>query len=229
MVKEAWIPPYDEWAKEAELTFWFGRWRDPKSQLGFEFLYKDGKPRPQYPRRDDWSEQEYPVDFDSSWAQGRKAWEVWLAAFDAWDHERKRLCEVYLRLGEDKDAAEASELARGKFPKAPRMPESVVALYQAAHDGDVVALADLLEDEEIDICCKDHNLQTPLMFAAVSGSLECVEYLVDMGADIAAADNTEETALDLALAQHGEKSPKHPVILYLHSVKAPRGPGKKSR
>ncbi|OLQ11630.1 hypothetical protein AK812_SmicGene4512 [Symbiodinium microadriaticum] len=57
MVKEAWIPPYDEWAKEAELTFWFGRWRDPKSQLGFEFLYKDGKPRPQYPRRDDWSEQ----------------------------------------------------------------------------------------------------------------------------------------------------------------------------
>mmetsp|Transcript_29181 Transcript_29181/g.65626 ORF Transcript_29181/g.65626 Transcript_29181/m.65626 type:complete len:115 (+) Transcript_29181:422-766(+) len=109
------------------------------------------------------------------------------------------------------------------------MPEKVLALYQAAYDGNVVGLADLLEDEEVDPFCRDHNLQTPLMFAAASGSLECVEYLVDMGLDLAARDNQQETAFDLAVAQHAKQSPKHPVLLYFASVTAPRGRGPRSK
>eukprot|EP00440_Ansanella_granifera_P036165 gb/GFBE01039239.1/.p1 GENE.gb/GFBE01039239.1/~~gb/GFBE01039239.1/.p1 ORF type:complete len:236 (+),score=49.65 gb/GFBE01039239.1/:1-708(+) len=229
MVREAWIPPYDEWAKEAEMTFWFGKWRDPKSQLGYDFLYEDGQARPEYPRKDDWGEKEYPVDYDSAWAQGRKPWEVWLDAFDSWDHERKRLCEVYTRLAEPLDRNEAAALWEFKFPRPPPMPEATVALYQAAYDGDVVRLAELLEDEDVDICCRDHNLQTPLMFAAGAGSLECVEYLVDMGADVASLDNQQDSAFDLAVASLGERTPDHPVILFFKSVQAPRGQGFRSK
>ncbi|CAE8624100.1 unnamed protein product [Polarella glacialis] len=110
-----------------------------------------------------------------------------------------------------------------RFPQPPPMPETTLALYQAAFDGDVVRIAEILEDDEVDVFCKDHNLQTPLMFAAVSGSLECVEYLADMGADAACLDSQEETAFDMAVAKLGERHPEHPVILYFRSVQAPRG------
>eukprot|EP00434_Breviolum_minutum_P037450 symbB.v1.2.033208.t1/scaffold4089.1/size46570/1 len=164
---------------------------------------------------------EFPVNYASDWAKNRKPWEVWLDAFDAWDHERKRLCEVYLRKAEAGNPAMDAGYA-GKFPQAPQMPESMVALYQAAYDGDVVKLADMLEDEEVDLCCKDHNLQTPTMFAAQGGSLECVEYLVDMGADLAAVDRNKDTAYDIAIREHAERSPHHPVLRYFQSVKAPK-------
>ena len=39
------MPPYDKGAKEAELTWGFGVWRDPTSKLGSEFLYEDVAPR----------------------------------------------------------------------------------------------------------------------------------------------------------------------------------------
>eukprot|EP00931_Biecheleriopsis_adriatica_P081238 TRINITY_DN54568_c0_g1_i1.p1 TRINITY_DN54568_c0_g1~~TRINITY_DN54568_c0_g1_i1.p1 ORF type:complete len:233 (+),score=58.32 TRINITY_DN54568_c0_g1_i1:40-738(+) len=226
--KEAWIPPYDDWAKQAEVSYWFGKWRDPKSQIGFEFLYEDGMPRPEYPRKDDWGEKEYPVDYDSAWVQGRKQWEAWLDAFDSWDHERRRLCEVYTRLAENMSQEEAEALWEGKFPRPPAMPEATLALYQAAHDGDVVRLAEAMEDSEADICCRDHNLQTPLMFAAASGSLECVEYLVDMGADVTCEDSQQDTAFDLAVAKLEERTPHHPVLLFFKAVKAPRGKGRAS-
>lgn len=220
MVREAWVPPYDDWAKQAEReAVWFIKWRSSDSDLGFNFLYKDGQKRHQYPRRDDWNDQEFPVDYDSTWAKDRKPWEVWLDAFDAWDHERKRLCEVFLRRSED-GAMDVAE-CHGKFPQAPAMPESMVALYQAAFDGDVVRLADILEDEQVDPCCKDHNLQTPLMFAAKCGSLECVEYLMDLGADAAAVDRNKDMAYDLAFREHGHRQPEHPVLLFFQSVQAP--------
>jgi len=223
---EAWVPPYDDWAKTAEReAAWFIKWRSSTSDLGFDFLYQDGQKRPEYPRKDDWNDQEFPVNYASDWAKNRKPWEVWLDAFDAWDHERKRLCEVYLRKAEAVPAGVPPAMDTGyagKFPQAPQMPESMVALYQAAYDGDVVKLADMLEDEEVDLCCKDHNLQTPTMFAAQGGSLECVEYLVDMGADLAAVDRNKDTAYDITIREHAERSPHHPVLRYFQSVKAPK-------
>ncbi|CAK9037942.1 unnamed protein product [Durusdinium trenchii] len=173
--------------------------------------------------------KDFPVDYDATWAKHRKPWEVWLDAFDAWDRERKRLCEVYLRRTEGLDAAAAADVYQGKFPRAPAMPESMLALYQAAYDGDIVKLADLLEDEELDISCRDHNLQTPLMFAAMAGSLECVEYLVDMGADLGMMDRSKDTAFDLAIDEHAERFPEHPVLLFFRAVEAPRGQGLKSK
>eukprot|EP00930_Biecheleria_cincta_P105870 TRINITY_DN98924_c0_g1_i1.p1 TRINITY_DN98924_c0_g1~~TRINITY_DN98924_c0_g1_i1.p1 ORF type:complete len:236 (+),score=40.38 TRINITY_DN98924_c0_g1_i1:34-741(+) len=228
MVKEATIPPYDDWAKEAERTLWFGKWRDPKTQLGYGFLYEDGKARPEYPRKDNWCDKDFPVDYDSSWARGKRKWEVWLDALDAWDHERKRLCEVYTRQAETLSHEEALALWEGKFPRPPLMPQITLAVFQAAFDGDVVRLAEALESSDADPCCRDHNLQTPLMFAAVAGSLDCVEYLVDVGADCACMDNQQDTAFDIAIAEHGERFPEHPVILFFKSVQAPRGKGIRS-
>ncbi|CAJ1364228.1 unnamed protein product [Effrenium voratum] len=91
--------------------------------------------------------------------------------------------------------------------------------YQAAFDGDVARLADLLEDEDVDVCCRDHNLQTPLMLAALGGSLECVEYLVDARADVAAVDRQKDTAFDVAIAEHSDRFPDHPVLLYFQSAR----------
>ncbi|CAJ1443259.1 unnamed protein product, partial [Effrenium voratum] len=73
-----------------------------------------------------------------------------------------------------------------------RFRRTRIPRYQAAFDGDVARLADLLEDEDVDVCCRDHNLQTPLMLAALGGSLECVEYLVDARADVAAVDRQKD-------------------------------------
>lgn len=230
MVKtEAWVPPYDEWAKESELTHWFGKWRDEKSQIGMDFLYEDKKPRHKYPKMDDWGGDAYPVDYGSAWAQGRRHWEIWLDAYDSWDHEVKRLCEVYARITEPMDAEEATALQTGKFPQAPAPPPKTAALYATCRESDIVALAELLEDEEVDFECKEESLKTPLMFAAAAGSVEIVEYLVDLGADVACEDNQKETAFDHAIAALGERFPDHPVITYLRDLKAPRGHSMKSK
>lgn len=224
-----WVPPYDEWAKEAELTFWFGKWRDPKSALGFDFLYKDVAKRQEYEKRDDWTDQEYPVDYSSAWAKGRQKWEVWLDAYDSWDHETKRLCEVYTRIAEPLDLEEANALWEGKFPKAPPMPDVTFQLFQAARSGDIEKLAEVLEHEDACVNCKDQTLQTPLMAAALSGSLECVEYLVDLGADVTCEDSEQDTAADLAVAGFGERhGSQHPVIMFFKTMDAPRGHGVRS-
>ena len=39
----------------------------------------------------------WQVDYDSAWARGRKQWEVYLDAYDAWHRETSRLIEVYKR------------------------------------------------------------------------------------------------------------------------------------
>lgn len=228
-MKEVWIPPYDEWAKESELTWWFGKWRDTKSALGFDFLYEDKKPRHEYPKSDDWEDQEYPVIFDSAWAQGKPAWQVWLDAYDAWDHEVKRLTEVYTRISEPMDLEEAECLWEGKFPLPPLMPDKVMKLFQTAINGDIVNMAGMLEDDEVDPLSRDQNLQTPLMYAAVGGSLECVEYLIDFGADMSHKDNKGDTAFDLAVAAFADSNPQHPVIAYFKNNGAPRGHGERSK
>mmetsp|Transcript_58326 Transcript_58326/g.156051 ORF Transcript_58326/g.156051 Transcript_58326/m.156051 type:complete len:238 (-) Transcript_58326:141-854(-) len=230
MVKQdAWIPPYDEWAKESELTHWFGHWRNPKSLLGFDFLYEDGKARFDYPKRDDWGDQEFPINNESDWAKGKKAWEVWLDAYDAWDHETKRLCEVYVRLSEPLDAEEADALYQGKFPLPPRMPAKQLQLFETAKHGDIVRMAEVLEDPDVDVLGKDEKLNTALMYAALGGSLECVEYLVDMGADVTCENSQLDTAFDLAVAAWGERYQEHPVIMFFKNMRAPRGHSLKSK
>jgi len=229
MVKEAWIPPYDEWAKESELTHWFGGWRDPASQLGFDFLYIDGKKRFEYPKKDNWGDQEYPVNYDSDWAKGRKPWQVWLDAYDAWDHETKRLCEVYVRLSEPLDAEEANALYQGKFPVPPSMPVKQMHLFETARKGDIVKMAEILEDPDVDVLARDEKLHTPLMYASMAGSLECVEYLTDMGADVTCENIDQDTAFDLAVAAWGERFREHPVIMFFKNMRAPRGHSMKSK
>merc|ERR1712217_547148 len=229
MGKEPWIPPDDEWAKESKYMHWFATWRDPSSALGFGFLYKDGAPRTQYSKNDDWGDQEYPVDYTAKWAQGKMEWEVWLDAYDSWDHEYKRLCEVYTRIAEPLDIEEADALWDGKFPKPPPMPKLTSDLFEAARIGDVVKLAEILETPGADSNAKDQTLQTPLMYASLSGSLECVEYLTDIGADVTSEDFEQETAFDLAVAAFGARHPEHPVILYFKNMDAPRGHGIRSK
>ncbi|CAK9019789.1 unnamed protein product [Durusdinium trenchii] len=170
------VPPEDEWSQEAAETFWWGNWRDPKNCL-YPWLYEDGIPRSTYPMKDDWGVQPFPVDYDSDWAQGRTQWEVYLDAYDAWIRETSRLIEVYKRKVEDMDYEESREVYQGKYPDAPEYPSLHAKVLQAAAEPDVVALADALEEAESDPNCKDCALWTPLMYAAMAGSLECVEQL----------------------------------------------------
>eukprot|EP00913_Durusdinium_trenchii_P024161 g22685.t3 len=121
-----------------------------------------------YPMKDDWGVQPFPVDYDSDWAQGRTQWEVYLDAYDAWIRETSRLIEV-----EDMDYEESREVYQGKYPDAPEYPSLHAKVLQAAAEPDVVALADALEEAESDPNCKDCALWTPLMYAAMAGSLEC--------------------------------------------------------
>jgi len=218
-------PPYDDWAKEAELTWWFGKWRDSKSLLGYDFLYKDGKAKPESEKRDDWGGQEYPVDYSSKWAVGKKKWEVWLDAYDQWDHEQKRLTEVYMRIIEPMDRDEAAEICQGKFPLPPSMPKDLAELFKTCSIGDVVRLATCLEDIEVDVNSRDQKLMTPMMHAAIAGSLECVEYLIDTGADASLENTSKDTAFDLAVEHWGEAYPERPIIAFFKARGAPRGHG----
>lgn len=227
--KPAEIPPYDEWAQEAELTWWFGDWRDPKTKLGIEFLYEDGAPRHEYPKKDDWMEQAFPVAYSSDWARGRLPWEVWLDAVDAWHHEVKRLAEVYYRKTEFMDNEEAEELHEGKFPHPPNMPDKMQKLYRYCSNGDIIKLASIIEDPEVDVNCRDQALQTPLMNACCEGSIDTVEYLVDMGADVTFEDCQGDTAFDWGISALGERYPDHPVLRFLKNLDAPRGKGYRSK
>mmetsp|Transcript_87116 Transcript_87116/g.281295 ORF Transcript_87116/g.281295 Transcript_87116/m.281295 type:complete len:214 (+) Transcript_87116:3508-4149(+) len=105
------------------------------------------------------------------------------------------------------------------------MHATTAELFRAALGDDVVRLVEALEHEDVDVLARDQNLQTPLMFAAAAGSLECAEYLVDFGADFTLEDARGDTAFDLAVAAWGERHPDHPLLLYFKSLGAPRGRG----
>ncbi|OLP87376.1 hypothetical protein AK812_SmicGene31418 [Symbiodinium microadriaticum] len=228
------IPPDDEWSQEAAKTFWWGNWRDPSNCL-FPWLYEDGQPRPRYPMKDDWGVQPFPVDYNSEWARGRPQWEVYLDAYDAWNRETCRLIEVYRRKVEELDYEESVEVYEGKFPDVPDYPTANADVLVAAAEPDVVALADALEDPDSDVNCKDCGLWTPLMYAAFAGSIECVEYLVDNGANLDARNNLQDTAYDIAIQAFAKKQPDHPVLRFLRETRrdweasAPRGAGWRSK
>eukprot|EP00933_Yihiella_yeosuensis_P073183 TRINITY_DN81792_c0_g1_i1.p1 TRINITY_DN81792_c0_g1~~TRINITY_DN81792_c0_g1_i1.p1 ORF type:complete len:241 (+),score=41.65 TRINITY_DN81792_c0_g1_i1:24-746(+) len=222
------IPPFDDWAEEASKTFWWGNWRDESNCL-YPWLYEDGKPRPKYEMKDDWGVQPFPVNYDSEWAQGRKLWEVYLDAYDAWMRETSRLIEVYKRKVEDMDYDESREVYQGKYPDVPEYPEIMADVLTAAAEPDVIALATALEVPESDPNCRDCALWTPLMYAAMAGSLDCVEYLVDQGANLSAKNNREDTAYDIAIQTFAKKQPEHPLLYYFKEVQAPRGKGWRSK
>jgi hypothetical protein len=220
------IPPDDEWAKEAALTYWWGDWRDPQPM--FPFLYEDQAPRHKYPRKDNWHQDTYPVAYDSIWAEGRQLWEIYLDAFDSWMTEVKRLTEVYKRASEHLDAEEAEALEAGKFPSAPIPPQICANVFKHCKAADVVALASALEEPDADVNMKNQDQMTPLMFSAQAGSLECVEYLCDFGADVTFKNKDGDTAFDIAIHSWAERTPDHPVIAFFRVLEAPRGDGWKA-
>ncbi|CAJ1345422.1 unnamed protein product [Effrenium voratum] len=222
------VPPEDEWSEEAKETYWWGNWRDP-AQCLFPWLYENGLPRHQYPMKDDWCVEPFPVEYNSQWASGRQSWEVYLDAYDAWLRESSRLVEVYKRKVEDMDYEESREVYEGKFPDVPEYPPANAKVLQAAAEPDVVALAEALEDPDSDANCKDCALWTPLMYAAMAGSLECVEYLVDQGANVDELNAQQDTAYDIAIQNYAAKQPDHPVLYFFRQVKGARGHGWRSR
>lgn len=169
------------------------------------------------------------MDYKCVWAQKKWKWEVYLDAYEQWEEERVRRVRIYTEMTKDMEREEAKRLYEGKFPWPPVYPKSQLMISEAAAKGDTVKLAGALEHEDGDPSGKDCGLWTPLMYAAGEGSLECVEYLVDFGADITAEDNSGDTALDVAIGQHGRKQYDHPVILYLHQIGCPRGCGWRAR
>src|SRR5688572_21113581 len=68
------------------------------------------------------------------------------------------------------------------------------ALFEAAKNGDMVALTGLLKGKT-NVNIKDKQGATPLMWAAVEGHLVAVKALLDKGADINAKDEYGATAL----------------------------------
>ncbi|CAE8670080.1 unnamed protein product, partial [Polarella glacialis] len=130
---------------------------------------------------------------------------------------------------EDMDYDESREVYQGKFPDVPEYPKIFADVLSAAAEPDVVALAAALEVASSDANCKDCALWTPLMYAAMAGSLDCVEYLVDQGADLSAENSRQDTAYDIAIQSHSKKQPDHPVLYYFREVEAPRGKGWRSK
>jgi ankyrin repeat protein len=78
----------------------------------------------------------------------------------------------------------------------------VIALMDAALDGDTKNIGQLIGLGAVDINVKDKNGKTALMIAASAGNTGTVVLLVKWGADIYAKDNEGKTASMLA-ADHG--------------------------
>jgi len=82
-------------------------------------------------------------------------------------------------------------------------------IHRAAWEGDVSALASILEVDDALVSCRDRTLMgdgnTPLHYAAASGSADAVRILIGAGADIAARNSGGATPLFLA-AQEGAPS-----------------------
>uniref|UniRef100_T1IVR9 SOCS box domain-containing protein n=1 Tax=Strigamia maritima TaxID=126957 RepID=T1IVR9_STRMM len=77
-----------------------------------------------------------------------------------------------------------------------------IKLHQAAVNGNIVILQELLKDEEnvknIDMRSPPFGT-TPLRLAATSGEVECAKLLLDNGADVNATDFKAQTPLFLAI------------------------------
>lgn len=224
------IPEDDDFSQEAAKTYHWGDWRTRTED--FPFLYKpDDPPRPVHGMRDDWGYRRMPVDYKSAWAQveGRYPWEVFMDAQGGWRRERDRLVEVYKRKVEQMDYEESLKVYEGKFPFSPEYPKAQEDVFEHATQGEIVELAAALEDPLTDVNARDVQLKTPLMYAAMDGSLECVEYLVDLGADVTIESGNKMTAFDIAVQTHVKKNPRHPVIRYFQAINAPRGSSWKSK
>ena len=95
---------------------------------------------------------------------------------------------VYARLG---------MLAKGKLLVEPRLRGStpVSLLMSAAISGDIFTLQRLLAEGTVLVDGKNEAGETALMHAAVGGSVDAVQALIDYGADINAHDSQGWTAL----------------------------------
>lgn len=224
------IPEDDDYSQEAARTYHWGDWRTRKED--YPWLYRPNDPsRPVHPMRDDWGYRRFPVDYKSDWAkvEDRYPWEVYLEAHAGWRRERDRLVEVYKRKVEQMEYEESVKIYEGKFPFSPEFPEAQQKVFDHATQGEIVELAAALEDPMTDVNGRDTSLATPIMYAAMDGSLECVEYLMDLGGDATIENGSKDTAFDIAVHTHVKKNPRHPVILFFQSIKAPRGRGWKAK
>jgi len=75
---------------------------------------------------------------------------------------------------------------------------STISIFRAASDGNVTAVRNLL-NAGADVNAREHEGETPLMYAAVAGKIEVVKLLLDRGADINAVSVNNETALARAV------------------------------
>ncbi|XP_052133102.1 ankyrin homolog, partial [Frankliniella occidentalis] len=75
-------------------------------------------------------------------------------------------------------------------------------LHIAALQGDVDTLRRVLDSGRVHVDCKDRDGTTPLILAAANGHLDCVDELLEQGADPRARRTTGTTALFFA-AQGG--------------------------
>ena len=69
-----------------------------------------------------------------------------------------------------------------------RKTYSNIALFQAAHDGDLDFIKDLFEFEEVDVNVCDRYFHTPLHIACFKGKKEVVEFLLENGARVDPVD-----------------------------------------
>ncbi|HEX5604784.1 MAG TPA: ankyrin repeat domain-containing protein [Pyrinomonadaceae bacterium] len=82
------------------------------------------------------------------------------------------------------------------IPAAQEPPTTFI--FRAASDGNVTAVQKLL-NAGADVNVREHEGETPLMYAAVAGKTEVVKLLLDRGADINAVSLNNETALARAV------------------------------
>lgn len=75
-------------------------------------------------------------------------------------------------------------------------------LHRAAIQGDASRIYEIVMGEKLNVDCSDKENTTPLMFAAANSHLDCVEELLNLGADTVARRHTGATALFFA-AQGG--------------------------
>lgn len=93
-------------------------------------------------------------------------------------------------------------------------------LRLTAAKGDIMGLVTILENEADTtlVNAMDENNWTALHEASRAGHIDCVKYLVEMGADIGGKTASGETAFELA--RH-ELEPTDPVIKYFENIRAP--------
>ena len=73
------------------------------------------------------------------------------------------------------------------------------ALHNAANQGHLALVLDILSRRPMDVSNRDSDGQTPLHKAAMKGHADIVQTLLDHGADYEVEDMTDDTALDLAV------------------------------